>query len=112
MTVEEIARVCHEANRAYCLSHGDLSHAPWAETDQALRDSVCSGVAMILNNPETTPEESHQGWLDYKTAEGWVWGEVKLPELKQHPCMLPYDQLPPEQRVKDEIFAAIVGVLR
>ena len=47
-----------------------------------------------------------------KTAEGWSWGPVKDPERKQHPCMVPYDQLPQEQRAKDYIFRAIVNTYK
>lgn len=31
MTIEQIARVCHEVNRAYCESMGDTSQVPWED---------------------------------------------------------------------------------
>ncbi|MNE60391.1 RyR domain protein [compost metagenome] len=42
-----------------------------------------------------------------KTRDGWVYGKEKRPEVKMHPCMVPYDQLPQEQRSKDYLFKAI-----
>jgi hypothetical protein len=50
----------------------------------------------------------HQNWSDFKLKEGWVYGSQKDPVAKTHPCLVPYDQLPPTQRVKDTIFSAIV----
>lgn len=35
----------------------------------------------------------------------------KDPEKKVHPCMVPYDQLPKEQQVKDAIFVGIVHAM-
>ncbi len=46
-----------------------------------------------------------------KVAEGWVWGPVKDPAQKQHPCIVPYLNLPIAQRRKDALFYAIVGAL-
>lgn len=40
-----------------------------------------------------------------------VYGEVKDGEAKTHPCLVPYEQLPPAQRLKDDLFAAIVRTL-
>ena len=54
------------------------------------------------------PRESHAGWLAEKVATGWVYGPVKDPAAKTHPCMVPYDDLPPEQRAKDSIYVSVV----
>ena len=35
-------------------------------------------------------------------------GPVKDPEKKEHPCFLPYDELPLSQRIKDYLFTAVV----
>ena len=55
-----------------------------------------------------TPEESHNGWLAHKEKEGWVYGTIKDAVAKTHPCMVPYSQLPPEQRIKDHLFSTVV----
>lgn len=38
-------------------------------------------------------------------------GPVKDAEKKEHPCIVPYDQLPLDQRMKDYIFAGIVHAI-
>lgn len=106
--LEHIARCAHEANRHHCRSIGDNSHRPWDQTPEVIKASVKAGVSNMLKNPGLTPADSHKAWLEYKTAEGWVYGEVKDVEAKVHPCMVPYDELPPEQRVKDSIFTSVV----
>jgi hypothetical protein len=46
-----------------------------------------------------------------KEADGWKHGPVKDPEKKEHPCMVPYGQLPAEQRAKDYLFIAVVKAM-
>ena len=54
----------------------------------------------------------HDAWLADKERDGWKYGAVKNPETKEHPCCVPYDQLPAEQRVKDYLFKAIVNAFK
>lgn len=111
MAIEAAARVAHEVNRAFCANTGDHSHLPWDEAPEWQRTSVIAGVRNVLNNPYLTPAMSHQAWLDAKRADGWVYGEVKDPERKQHPCFRPYDELPPFQKAKDTLFITVVKAI-
>lgn len=110
-TIEQIARACHEVNRAYCTANGDLSQPAWEDAEQWQKDSAIMGVEATIARPNGTPEDSHKGWFAHKEAEGWVYGPKKDPAKKEHPCMVPYDQLPLEQRVKDYLFIAVVRTL-
>lgn len=107
-----IAMVAHELNRAYCASLGDQSQPAWAMATEAHQASMLAGVDMHLANPDATPEQAHEAWLENKRAEGWAYGEVKDVEAKKHPAFLPYDELLPEQKAKDYIFRAAVHVLK
>lgn len=106
-----IARVAHDVNHAYCQAIGDTGSTSWEDAPNWQRDSVCRGVEMHLRDPAVTPEQSHQSWMDQKLREGWAFGEVKDGNAKTHPCLLPYDQLPHEQRLKDHIFRGIVHAI-
>ncbi|WP_458098612.1 RyR domain-containing protein [Roseomonas sp. WA12] len=106
-----IARACHEVNRAYCASLGDHSQLAWEDAPEWQRRSAVVGVEFTLANPDAKPSDSHESWLREKVADGWKYGPVKDPEAKEHPCFVPYDQLPAEQRTKDYLFQAIVRVL-
>ncbi|MNW54352.1 RyR domain protein [compost metagenome] len=111
MIIGQIAMICHEVNRAYCRSIGDHSQQAWADAPEWQKESAVNGVEFHLSN-ETTPEQSHENWMREKAADGWVYGPVKDPEKKEHPCMVPYDQLPLEQRTKDYLFKAVVDCFK
>lgn len=112
MKIALIASIAHGINLAYSASLGDQSHLPWEETSEELKKSIEYGVKLHLENPHTTPEQSHESWLVQKEADGWVYGEIKDLENKTHPCILPYDQLPAEQKTKDYLFKAVVTLLK
>lgn len=109
--MKTIARVCHEANRAYCQALGDDSQPAWEDAPEWQRSSALNGVQFHLANPDAGPSHSHEEWLKEKAAAGWKYGPVKDPEKKEHPCFVPYDQLPAEQKAKDYIFRAIVHAM-
>lgn len=112
MTAEGIAKVCHEANRAYCESIGDNSQPSWEEAPEWQKKSAIEGVNFNVNNPDAPASSSHDSWLAVKEADGWKYGPVKDPENKEHPCFVPYDELPREQKAKDYLFKSVVMALR
>lgn len=111
LTVEDIAQVCHEANKSYCETMEDGSQLPWDEAPAWQKESIIAGVRNMIKDPTTRAEEGHALWLAMKQKEGWVYGEKKDVEKKEHPCLLPYDQLPPEQQAKDHLFRSICRAL-
>lgn len=111
MKIELIARTCHEANRAYCAAVGDMSQTSWDDAPDWQRASAILGVEFIRDNPDAGPSASHESWLAQKTADGWSYGATKDPDMKTHPCFVPYDDLPTEQKAKDYIFGAIARTM-
>lgn len=110
--IEKAAMAAHTANRAYCVAIGDDSQLPWIEAPQWQRDSAIEGVKFLIANPAAPPSASHDSWLAQKERDGWKYGPVKDPEKKEHPCYVPYDELPEAQKAKDAIFGAVVrGVI-
>ncbi len=100
------AMAAHEANRAWCFAHNDLSQLHWENAPPWQKESAIKGVMGVLEG--NGPEEAHHSWLKEKEATGWKYGPEKDPEKKEHPCMVPYDELPPDQTAKDDIFVATV----
>lgn len=111
MTVEQIAEICHEANREYCQALGDDSIKAWRHAPAYQKESIINGVQFHLDNPTAGPQASHENWLKFKEADGWVFGEEKDGTAKTHPCMVPFDQLPKEQQAKDVLFRNTVHAL-
>jgi len=111
MENEKIARVAHEINKAYCEALGDFSQSKWEDAPEWQRESARMGVDLHMSG-NFGPEASHISWMKQKVENGWVYGEVKDPEAKTHPCIVPFDQLPVEQQAKDYIFRAVVHALK
>ncbi|SRR6266576_266515 len=110
--IKQIALICHEANRAYCSTIGDDSQPSWDAAPDWQKDSAKNGVnfhlKILSEGGEPSPSASHESWLRQKLEEGWKYGPVKDAVKKEHPCFVPYDELPEDQKQKDYIFAAIV----
>lgn len=109
--VSLIAKVCHDANRAWCMANDDYSQPAWGEAPDWQIESAINGVEHALKHPDATSEDMHSNWMADKIADGWTYGPVKDPEAKTHPCMIPYAELPEFQRKKDALFLAIVRAL-
>jgi alpha-D-ribose 1-methylphosphonate 5-triphosphate synthase subunit PhnH len=106
--IELIAKLAYEANAAYCRSIGDTSQPAWENAPEWQKTSVINGVRFHIENPIARASTSHENWLNEKQANGWHYGPEKDPERKTHPCMVPFDELPIEQQIKDHIFRSVV----
>lgn len=105
-----VASVCHEANRALQVVLGEDNVSPhWGDAPAWQRHSAVEGVDKARRG--ATPEQLHESWCEFKRDDGWVYGPVKDGEAKTHPCLVPYDELPADQRLKDDLFAAVVAAL-
>ncbi len=112
--IEKIAKVAHDINRAYCLAIGDNLKPVWKWEDapQWQKDSYISGVIYRIDHPNTTPKEMHDEWLKHKKENGWKYGPKKNQKTKEHPCIVPYEKLPTEQKTKDFLFSQVVESLK
>ena len=104
----EIAKICHEANRQYCIDNQLKTHAKWDKLPDEMQESVVAGVAKIVGDPKITAEEMHEAWVDYKAEEGWIYGDEIDAKYKTHPNMLKWKKLSKVERGKDKLFLATV----
>lgn len=104
-----IAYICHEANRAYCASVGDDSQLPWDKAPEWQKESAIAGVRFVYANPSAPASANHDSWSAVKVADGWVYGEEKNPDATPptHPCLVPFEDLPPQQQFKDVLFRTV-----
>jgi len=109
--LDRIARVAHEVNRAYCAALGDNSQPSWEKAPAWQRESARMGVDLHTMG-DFGPEASHISWMNQKLNDGWVYGPVKDPEAKTHPCLVPFENLAPEQQAKDYLFRGVVHAMR
>jgi len=105
--VESCAAVVHAANAAICEADGDTSQGTWEEATEDIKEGVRKGVIKVLANPNLTPEQIHQEWMDEKAKDGWIYGSKKDSEAKTHPSMVPFEELPFIEKLKDMTFKVI-----
>ena len=103
------AQVAHEANRAWCEVNGDFSQPTWADAPSWQKESAINGMRFHMENPDADDSASHNSWAKEKIHNGWEWGEVKDPNSNPptHPCLVPFNELPLEQQIKDGLFRSI-----
>jgi hypothetical protein len=109
--IDSIAAVAHEVNKAYCEALGDRSHTDWDDAPEDHKESLRRGVEMHLNNPKLGPAAGHEAWKQHKLAEGWTYGPLKHEGRKEHPCLVPFCDLPKDQQVKDFLFYGVVRAI-
>lgn len=108
ITQEQIAIVCHQVNKSICECFGDLSQPDWENAPEWQKESAIKGVGFCVTNPDSPASANHDSWMAEKVRSGWKYGSIKNAETKEHPCMVSYDELPREQKVKDYAFKAVV----
>lgn len=107
-----VAQVCHEANRVIQMYQADPAipvSQGWYDLDQQSRESLIDGIRLVRRG--ATQEESHTNWVKFKLDRGWKYGPVKDEAKLEHPLLVPYEQLPESQKLKDELFVGIVRAL-
>ena len=112
MTTADIAQVAHEINKEYCLAIGDSSQLPWDEAPAWQKESAVLGVMFHVENPNAGPDASHNSWMKQKIDTGWKYGKVKDADKKEHPCIVPFEDLPMQQQFKDYLFRQVVHSLK
>ena len=112
LTNEEIAQFSNAINRTYSqiLGREDLA-GQWVT--QLQRQNIIECVDAVRRGLITASGEAHERWLWKHIEDGWVYGPVKDAVLKQHPCLLPFGQLPEEEQFRDWLFLTTVkGLLQ
>lgn len=110
MDPQNIARIAHEADRAFCALHGDLKKV-WASQEAHERECAVRGVKIATATPRATAADLHTSWLRDKREAGWRFG----PQLDLHdrldPMMIPWEQLSDYAQARERLFLAVVRSL-
>ena len=59
---------------------------------------------------EAMAKNVHEVWAQSRMEQGWSYGEERSDALKQHPCLVPYEELPEVEKDYDRDTA--LGTLK
>lgn len=54
---------------------------------------------------EALAKNVHEVWAAGRLADGWKYGPVRADDKKEHPCLIPYEDLPEEEKDYDRATA-------
>lgn len=106
-----VAEVCHEAHRTWQRVLGQSPNRPWATITERMRHDTVTSVWNILHDTFEGPEEMHDTWISEMLRDGWKFDQRKSVSRKKHPCLLPWSELEPEERLKGQMFWNIAKTL-
>lgn len=60
----------------------------------------------VIKLGEELAANVHEVWAKNRIDQGWTYGETRDDNLKQTPCLVPYEDLPDEEKVFDRNTSA------
>lgn len=76
---------------------------PLDTSDVKLPDELETLVEQMAKNV-------HEVWAETRIKQGWTYGERRDDRLKTHPCLVPYEELPEDEKEYDRNTA--LGTLK
>lgn len=67
----------------------------------------------LLSILEELAQNVHENWAAGRLRDGWSYGSVRNDELKEHPSLIPYEELPESEKEYDRATVlATLGFLK
>ena len=68
---------------------------------QPVDTSMVELTKELLQLTEVMASNVHDIWARGRMAEGWTWGPKRDDARKEHPCLVPYSELPDSEKEYD-----------
>lgn len=65
---------------------------------------------LLLELTELLAKHAHDLWAQQRIQDGWRWGAERCDVTRTHPCLIPYEDLPEEEKAYDRTLA--VGTIK
>jgi hypothetical protein len=62
-------------------------------------------AADLIALTERLARNAHENWAQQRLRDGWRYGPSRDDASKEHPCLVPYEQLPESEMEYDRIAA-------
>jgi len=79
-------------------------------TPQPLDTSKTDLSGDLLELTEMLAKNAHEIWSALRLGEGWKYGKTRNDRLKEHPCLVAYENLPENEKEFDRKMA--MGTLK
>ena len=76
------------------MKTGKYTPQPIDTTDVKLPEELEQLVEQMSKNV-------HEVWAETRIKQGWIYGEQRNDERKTHPCLVPYEELPEDEKEYD-----------
>lgn len=101
MTSEQIAQVCHEAERALAATQGNTDIVAWNSLPADHKRLAMAGVQGIINGARTEPRCEHTAYQR----------NLSLNNTTRMSCCEPYYMLPDFVKTKDRMYNMLALLL-
>lgn len=108
MNLLQLAKLCHSAINDFKFLIMKEYPIFWDDAEQWMVDDTIGSIEMIVSSDNPTYDMLHNHWMDMKVSAGWSFGEVTDRPNKIHNCIIPFDELSPEEQAKDKLFVELV----
>ena len=81
----------------------------WDELSDEHSEAILDSVNKIMDGEINSREESHDNFVVYKKANGWVYGEEYNLSFQTNPRLCEFKDLSLEDRVKESMFFECVN---
>lgn len=106
----QIAEIIHSCTSRIPRIDGSFVDV-WSDLTELQKEHATQAVREIYSAPKKTPEELHNLWMKPLIENGWTKGDYNF-EKKQHPSIIPFNELPESEILKDELWAALTECFR
>lgn len=55
----------------------------------------------LMDLAELLAKNAHEVWAQERITQGWRYGPARRDDTKEHPCLIPYEDLPEAEKVYD-----------
>jgi len=114
-TNEARAKFVYEAARLHAECLGcPVVPAPWEDREPEFKEQFVELITDLCSGKRKFQDfkEAHDSWMSKYFEMGWKYGPVYDPSKKIHPDLVPYEELDPKEKVKDEVFLRLVDIAK
>lgn len=106
----DLAGIAYDTIRSLVRRYNE-EFRDWDDLTDEEQEFFLQVVREYLEDPERTPEQMHEAWLDRRRLEGWQYApEVDLAG-KFHPDMVPFSKLHEREQDKTRLMVAVIRSL-